>query len=159
MYASDVFCERFTSRPQDPEGSAGAGPKATQSFADVPPRQTCIAPVCDQLKPQTILLIKQPSVEGAARTHLSGSLSYEKKAARKLCASGRQLTAHVWEDGKLSGNRDHFIVGMTKLESVTGSPSGQRAVTVLTLVQNFTPSMPCWLVSPKALRFQPPKVW
>ena len=53
----------------------------------------------------------------------------------------------------------HPIVGMTKLESACSSSlSGQRPVTVLTLVQNFTPSMPCWLVSPKAERFQPPKV-
>ena len=44
-------------------------------------------------------------------------------------------------------------------ESAWASPSGQRAVTVLTLVQKRTPSMPCWLASPKALRFQPPKVW
>ena len=52
------------------------------------------------------------------------------------------------------------MVGMTK-ELAAGpsrSVSGQRAVTVLTLVQNFTPSMPCWLVSPNAERFQPPKV-
>ena len=39
------------------------------------------------------------------------------------------------------------------------TPLGQREVTVLTLVQNFTPSVPCWLVSPKADRFQPPNVW
>ena len=39
-----------------------------------------------------------------------------------------------------------------------GEPSGQRWVTVLTLVQNLTPSVPYWLVSPKALRFQPPNV-
>ena len=52
----------------------------------------------------------------------------------------------------------YLIVGMMKLESAT-SPSGQRAVTVFTLVQNFRPSMPCWLVSPKAERFQPPNVW
>ena len=52
----------------------------------------------------------------------------------------------------------YLIVGITKLESPT-SPSGQRAVTVFTFVQNFRPSMPCWLVSPKAERFQPPKVW
>ena len=37
--------------------------------------------------------------------------------------------------------------------------SGQRWVIVLTFVQNITPSMPCWLVSPKAERFQPPNVW
>ena len=55
------------------------------------------------------------------------------------------------------GFHGYRIVGMTKLESPT-SPSGQRAVTVFTFVQNFRPSMPCWLVSPKAERFQPPKV-
>ncbi len=44
------------------------------------------------------------------------------------------------------------MVGMTKALPPSGEPSGQRWVMVLTLVQNFTPSMPCWLVSPKALR-------
>ena len=37
-------------------------------------------------------------------------------------------------------------------------PSGQRWVTVLTLVQNLRPSVPYWLVSPNALRFHPPKL-
>ena len=54
------------------------------------------------------------------------------------------------------------MVGMTKAESWGAPPSsvlsGQRAVTVLVLVQKRTPSMPCWLMSPKAERFQPPKV-
>ena len=50
----------------------------------------------------------------------------------------------------------HFIVGMTNSAPCTSS--GQRLVTVLILVQNRTPSGPCWFVSPKAERFQPPKV-
>ena len=59
-----------------------------------------------------------------------------------------------------SALHDHPIVGMTNaLAPSPTPPSGQRCVTVLTLVQNFTPSMPCWLVSPNALRFHPPKVW
>ena len=37
-------------------------------------------------------------------------------------------------------------------------PLGQRCVTVLIFVQKRTPSVPCWLTSPKAERFQPPKV-
>src|SRR5690606_21071946 len=58
------------------------------------------------------------------------------------------------------GNGGYCMVGMTKLESTCSSAeSGQRAVTVLVLVQKRTPSMPCWLMSPKAERFQPPKVW
>jgi hypothetical protein len=35
------------------------------------------------------------------------------------------------------------IVGMTKALSPLAPPSGQRWVTVFTLVKNFTPSMPC----------------
>ena len=63
------------------------------------------------------------------------------------------------DDGRVVRKRAHPIVGMTnELSACSSSLSGQRAVTVLTLVQNFTPSMPCWLVSPKAERFQPPKV-
>src|SRR5262245_40639550 len=66
------------------------------------------------------------------------------------------------EASRMGGAFEHYrIVGMMKLESPwlpSSSVSGQRAVTVFTLVQNFTPSMPCWLVSPKAERFQPPKV-
>jgi hypothetical protein len=38
------------------------------------------------------------------------------------------------------------------------TPDGQRAVTVLVLVQKRIESGPCWLRSPKAERFQPPKV-
>src|SRR5690606_2237149 len=57
-------------------------------------------------------------------------------------------------------NQRQLIVGMMKLESSCSSAlSGQRAVAVLVLVQNFTPSMPYWLVSPKPERFQPPKEW
>ena len=52
----------------------------------------------------------------------------------------------------------HPIVGITKAFEPSPPPSGQRWVTVLTLVQNFSPSVPYWLVSPKALRFQPPKL-
>ena len=37
-------------------------------------------------------------------------------------------------------------------------PSGQRWVTFLFLVQKRTPSGPCWSMSPKPERFQPPKV-
>jgi len=47
---------------------------------------------------------------------------------------------------------------MTKALSPVAPPSGQRWVTVFTLVKNFTPSTPCWLVSPKAERFHPPNV-
>ena len=50
----------------------------------------------------------------------------------------------------------YFIVGITN--SAAPAPSGQRAVTVLTLVKKRTPSLPCWLASPKAERFQPPKL-
>lgn len=54
----------------------------------------------------------------------------------------------------------HPIVGMTNaLAPSPTPPSGHFAVTVFTLVQNLTPSIPCWLVSPKAERFQPPKLW
>ena len=49
------------------------------------------------------------------------------------------------------------IVGIIKDWSPM-SPSGQRCVTVLTLVQKRTPSMPYWLWSPKADRFQPEKL-
>ena len=44
------------------------------------------------------------------------------------------------------------------MPACSSSLSGQRAVTVLVLVQNRRPSMPCWLMSPNADRFQPPKV-
>ena len=54
----------------------------------------------------------------------------------------------------------YAIVGMTNaFSSPTPAPSGQRCVTVLVLVQKRTPSMPCWLMSPKPDRFQPPKLW
>jgi hypothetical protein len=54
--------------------------------------------------------------------------------------------------------RPHPMVGMTNALSPVPPPSGQRWVTVLVLVQKRTPSMPCWLMSPKAERFQPPKL-
>src|SRR5579859_800557 len=52
----------------------------------------------------------------------------------------------------------YFIVGITKLWSVTGPPLGQRWVTVFTRVKKRTPSEPYWLRSPKPERFQPPKL-
>jgi sterol desaturase/sphingolipid hydroxylase (fatty acid hydroxylase superfamily) len=54
--------------------------------------------------------------------------------------------------------KSYPIVGMTNEFPPSTEPSGQRWVIVLTLVQNFTPSMPCWLVSPNAERFHPPKL-
>ena len=66
--------------------------------------------------------------------------------------------AHIAETYKSYFHVPYPIVGMTKALPPSGEPSGQRWVMVLTLVQNFTPSMPCWLVSPKADRFQPPKL-
>ena len=51
----------------------------------------------------------------------------------------------------------HPIVGIVNALS-PAPPSGQRWVTVFARVQKRTPSMPCWLVSPNAERFQPPKL-
>src|SRR5205085_11065827 len=50
------------------------------------------------------------------------------------------------------------MVGMTKAFSPVAEPSGQRWVTFLFLVQKRTPSGPCWSMSPKPERFQPPNV-
>ncbi|MEA3004237.1 MAG: hypothetical protein QOH81_3025, partial [Sphingomonadales bacterium] len=47
------------------------------------------------------------------------------------------------------GRSVYPMVGMTNAFSPVAEPSGQRWVTVLVLVQNLTPSMPCWLMSPK----------
>ena len=52
--------------------------------------------------------------------------------------------------------RNHSMMGMTRFVALT--VVGQRAVTVFVLVKNRTPSIPCWLASPNAERFQPPKV-
>src|SRR3546814_14882664 len=61
--------------------------------------------------------------------------------------------------GEQVGRSGHgHAVGMRKAFSPDAAPSGQRWVTVLILVQKRTPSVPYWLVSQNALRFQPPKV-
>jgi len=75
----------------------------------------------------------------------------------------RQRRPMPEEEWERASARPYAIVGMTNAESWTAPPSsslsGQRAVTVLVLVQKRMPSMPCWLMSPKPERFQPPKVW
>ena len=57
-----------------------------------------------------------------------------------------------------TGIAAYFIVGMLKSAFSRTPPLGQRWVTVLIFVQNRTPSVPCWLTSPNADRFQPPNV-
>jgi hypothetical protein len=71
---------------------------------------------------------------------------------------GRHPAAHIAEADKCDFHVAYPIVGITNALPPSGEPSGQRWVMVLTLVQNLTPSMPCWLVSPNAERFQPPKL-
>jgi hypothetical protein len=77
-------------------------------------------------------------------------------ACRDLSRGGEGAS----EDGATAVKRGRqAMVGMTnELSACSSSLSGQRAVTVLVLVQNRRPSMPCWLMSPKAERFQPPKL-
>src|SRR5690606_11385667 len=74
------------------------------------------------------------------------------------CGSGAGGKAGRREQGE-NRAQDHAIVGITKAFDPSPPPSGQRWVTVLVLVQKRTPSMPCWLWSPKAERFQPPNEW
>ena len=50
----------------------------------------------------------------------------------------------------------YFIVGIWN-SAPSLMPLGQRLVTVLVRVQKRMESVPCWLRSPKALAFQPPK--
>ena len=76
---------------------------------------------------------------------------------RAIEAHQRDGAALFHKDG-FKAHRGYPIVGMTNALPPYMPPSGQRPVTVLRLVQNCTPSMPCWPMSPKALRFQPPKL-
>ena len=70
----------------------------------------------------------------------------------------KQKRAPAREPFSQSIQMDHFIVGMEN-SAPSLMPDGQRLVTVLVRVQNLIESMPCWLRSPKAEAFQPPKEW
>jgi len=106
------------------------------------------------------------SVANALTASICGNAMILSPGLPSMLAFASSAAKHSTDRARLNQTRpscssiackNHRIVGITKLESSV-SPSGQRAVIVFTLVKNFTPSMPCWLVSPKALRFQPPKV-
>src|SRR5690606_21999878 len=87
---------------------------------------------------------------------------HQDRMFRRSCrySANRVVGAHIGmalpEGSAISENNvraTHFIVGMTKEEPSFTPPLGQREVTVLMRVQNFTPSGPCWFVSPSAGRF------
>ena len=101
-----------------------------------------------------------PALAAAARRSRTGrrSACHRSRKAVGTALSLMEMAPHIVKRHFCKPYRTaYFIVGMTK-EEPSASPPGQRDVTVLILVQNFTPSGPCWLVSPKAERFQPPKV-
>ena len=80
--------------------------------------------------------MKKRRIRGALLLHGSGPLTLSTEWAGP---EPRGITPR-----ERAGAGHYPMVGMTKLESVCSSSlSGQRAVIVLTLVQNFTPSMPC----------------
>ena len=89
------------------------------------------------------------------RRLLSGTADPAPFWHKRISAVGARRTGQ----GERPWSGLHFIVGMTKLESVTVPLAGQRWVTVFTFVKKRTPSSPCWFMSPKALRFHPPKLW
>jgi hypothetical protein len=103
--------------------------------------------------------ISQPC--SRARASASGAGPRRRPCARPV-PDWRPSPAHIAQPDKAYPHRlsplAQPMVGMMKALSPSDALSGQRAVTVLTLVQKRTPSMPCWLVSPKPLRFHPPKL-
>ncbi|ANL32882.1 hypothetical protein AMC79_CH00777 [Rhizobium phaseoli] len=79
-------------------------------------------------------------------------------AARRVSSRSNKTGAERPPNRRSIDRADHFIVGMTNSAPLL-MPEGQRAVTVLVLVQNLIESVPCWLRSPKLDAFQPPKEW
>ncbi len=103
--------------------------------------------------------IPLPAEEGGRRDAAEGCGRRDARATLAFpTACGAGPLPLPKEAGDLPHHQPHPIVGMTKALPPSTEPSGQRCVTVFTLVKNFTPSMPCWLVSPNALRFHPPNV-